>query len=457
MSAWTPGTRARRLARVVLATAVLVALTTRGMTPPGPVRAATAWVLSVDLFGNGSGTWATTDTSGAIDHVIVCNLIDGVVDDISTCSANYPLGTTVYWLMNPNPGNAECSDQCTTSVSRSSITLNNDYTASAIFERLWHVSFSLTGNGSGSVKTTNSTFTTNDGRIDCSISGGVITPGSKCAHDYLPNGEFQIYLDIRTSTGTCASFNLHPPACSGTLANQFVSSDAAFTIDYQLQPETLTLTPPTHGTVVSSKGPFNCGEFGCTQSLLYGTKVTLTAAADPGYVFDHWGGDCSGVLTKCTLTMTADRAASAAFALAPAITPAPRSTAHTTPPPTHPPGVTPPPSSLPGGATGSPVAPGGSGDAGASSGPPAAAGETMQPGASTAAESPTASGTLPTGVPGPPGVPGSESSGLILILLAVILVLVGGIGFIAFRAGQARGGRGPAATRQPDDGEPPLR
>ena len=45
----------------------------------------------------------------------------------------------------------------------------------------------------------------------------------------------------------------------------------------------------------------------------YGTVVTLTASANPGYSFDHWSGDASGTSPVTTVTMTADKSVVAHF------------------------------------------------------------------------------------------------------------------------------------------------
>ena len=45
----------------------------------------------------------------------------------------------------------------------------------------------------------------------------------------------------------------------------------------------------------------------------YGTVVTLTASANPGYSFDHWSGDASGTNPVTTVTMTGDRSVTAHF------------------------------------------------------------------------------------------------------------------------------------------------
>ncbi|MBI3900021.1 MAG: hypothetical protein HY308_17270 [Gammaproteobacteria bacterium] len=49
----------------------------------------------------------------------------------------------------------------------------------------------------------------------------------------------------------------------------------------------------------------NCGS-DCSESYANNTAVTLTAApASADFVFDGWGGDCSGTNLTCTVTMSA--------------------------------------------------------------------------------------------------------------------------------------------------------
>lgn len=73
----------------------------------------------------------------------------------------------------------------------------------------------------------------------------------------------------------------------------------------------LTVSNPTGGgTVTSSTGGIDCGAT-CSASFSYGTAVTLSAAANPGFAFAGYSGACTGL--TCTLTMDAGKAVTANF------------------------------------------------------------------------------------------------------------------------------------------------
>ncbi|TAN35432.1 HYR domain-containing protein [Patescibacteria group bacterium] len=126
-------------------------------------------------------------------------------------------------------------------------------------------------------------------------------------------------------TPTCA-----PPAGStfpiGTITVTCSATDAAgntasgsFQITVTVA---LTIAPtPLHGSITSSVGSINCGTSGsaCTAAFGGGATVTLSRAADSGYVFGGWTGACSaqGLAATCTLTMDADKTVGATFNLHP--------------------------------------------------------------------------------------------------------------------------------------------
>src|SRR5438132_13268502 len=74
---------------------------------------------------------------------------------------------------------------------------------------------------------------------------------------------------------------------------------------------TLAVSVGQGGTVTRSPAGIDCGAT-CSASFNSGTPVTLTATPASGWMFQGWGGACSGTGT-CNLTMTANQNVSAAF------------------------------------------------------------------------------------------------------------------------------------------------
>ena len=70
------------------------------------------------------------------------------------------------------------------------------------------------------------------------------------------------------------------------------------------------------GTVGSSPGGIRCGS-DCTELYVSGRLVTLTATPAAGSRFAGWTGACSGIASRCTVTMSQARSAAAMFRLMP--------------------------------------------------------------------------------------------------------------------------------------------
>ena len=149
-----------------------------------------------------------------------------------------------------------------------------------------------TGSGSGSV-------TSSPSGINC---------GSTCS---APFAAIPVKLTATASPGS--SFVGWSGACSGTgTCTATMSGDrsasARFESDKAL---TLATTGSGTGTVSSSPAGIGCGST-CAHAFKYGTAVTLTPVSSAGSSFVAWSGACSGT-GKCTLAMTANRAATARF------------------------------------------------------------------------------------------------------------------------------------------------
>lgn len=76
------------------------------------------------------------------------------------------------------------------------------------------------------------------------------------------------------------------------------------------------------GQVSSIPAGIDCGS-DCTEALISGSDITLTATPSSGFIFSGWSGDCSGSTASCTLTMSARRATTATFIASPTPNPTP--------------------------------------------------------------------------------------------------------------------------------------
>jgi uncharacterized repeat protein (TIGR02543 family) len=92
--------------------------------------------------------------------------------------------------------------------------------------------------------------------------------------------------------------------CTGTDDCQVtMSTTKTVTADFALNLVTLTINQATGGTITADPaGPYH-----------YGDDVTLTATADPGYIFTGWTGDLTGTTNPATLHLDGDKTVSATF------------------------------------------------------------------------------------------------------------------------------------------------
>ena len=108
--------------------------------------------------------------------------------------------------------------------------------------------------------------------------------------------------------GACTGNN---PICALTM-----DSAKAVTATFTLKQFALTVIKGGNGAgaVTSIPAGLTCG-LTCTQTLAYGTWVTLTATAGDHSTFTGWQGACTGNQPTCTLTANATQQVTATFAL----------------------------------------------------------------------------------------------------------------------------------------------
>ncbi len=295
------------------------------------------------------------------------------------------------------------------------------------------LSVQLTGNGSGTWKTTNSAYVPNN-RINCEMVNGVKTPTSDCTEVYGTQDptatQITIYYTVTPATGSeaCAAGYCDDQAIGSSFvltASRGISASFAL-LPYQV---TVTKTGTGTGTVTTLSPGIACGTT-CAASYLYGTALGIAAVPDAGAVFSGWTGTCAGQNAECNFSVLGTTSINAVFGLfVPTPSPpAPTATPKVTSRPAATPRVTVTPTTAPAtagtGATPGPVA----SEATSTDEVPASA-----PAASQSAETPGASAT--PGQTEPPIVTAGGSADFTPIVLAILgagLLIALGIGFAAY-------------------------
>ena len=237
--------------------------------------------------GNGTGT-VTSSPSG-----INCG---------ATCAAPFADGSSVTLTAAPTSTTstfAGWSGPCTPRANTCTATMSEARTVNAVFN-LAQRTLTAQVNGSGTMQ---------------GGSGGIDCP-SDCTHDY--DHGTQVTLSATPQTGW--AFSSWGGACTGTN----VASNCTLTMDqarntianFTITQRALNVDVTGSGEITSAPTGIDCpGD--CTQNYDYNTQVTLTPEAATGWVFNSWGGACSGTLatSNCVVTMTDARNATATFTI----------------------------------------------------------------------------------------------------------------------------------------------
>lgn len=191
------------------------------------------------------------------------------------------------------------------------------------------------GEGSGTVTSVDNAGTP-DGRIHCVITGGAVASGSVCSYRYrtLVTAQIVVNLDIVPSSGSCF-YSFSGLDCGPkVVSSQLVSDPTAARIEFDLVPETVSVTLSGEGTgrVDSIPAGISCPGT-CSSQFLYGKALALKALPDPGAAFKGWTGACAGQGATCTIHPKGTTSTNAVFGLPPAPTPTPATTPRTTPRP----------------------------------------------------------------------------------------------------------------------------
>jgi hypothetical protein len=271
--------------------------------------------LTLALGGSGGGeVRVTAPASGpGVVGSGVCTLAANTGSQ--TCTVPVEVGAPLTLTATPGGATAFTAwgGACTASGTASTCTLTAtaDASVAAVFT-LRPVALSVApaaGNaGAGTV-------TSGDNAIQCAVGGTTAT--GTCQAD-IPVGATvtltstpaaqQVFLGWG---GDCAAAGT-APTCTLT-----VRTASGATVRFGA-PQALAVTPSGTGGGRVTGGGINCAYANgtaagtCQASGVFGSQVTLTAAADSASVFAGWDGACTGT-GACTVTLDQTRAVSATF------------------------------------------------------------------------------------------------------------------------------------------------
>jgi uncharacterized repeat protein (TIGR02543 family) len=207
------------------------------------------------------------------------------------CTEDYQDGTVVTLSQSADPGwtFTGWSGDCT-GTGACQVTMSAARSVGATFTQLH--TLGLTVDGAGTVT---------------SAPPGISCPGD-CSEDYL-DGTVVTLTQVADAGFVFTGWS---GDCTGTGTCQ-VTMDAARSVTATFAPlRNLVVLVTGSGTVTSSPPGISCPA-DCSEGYLDGTVVTLSQAAEPGWVFIGWSGDCTGA-GACQVTMDAGRSVFATFA-----------------------------------------------------------------------------------------------------------------------------------------------
>lgn len=246
--------------------------------------------LTVEKSGVGSGR-VTSSPAG--------------LDCGDTCAARFAPGTVVTLTAVPDAdwGFAGWSGPCSGFAPTCTVTLAAARTVRAAFDAKPNVEVVLSGGGR--VQST-------PAGIDCGGFGS-------CTATF----RFGEAITLVATPNEGLFFDKWTGACTGSVKTcKFTLAESRWVVAYFGDLMNLAVSTTANGRVVSSPAGIDCEEAGpgCSHYFYPGTAVTLTASAKPGYHFTGWSGNCSGTQSTCSLVLSVNHYAAAAFAADPIVT-----------------------------------------------------------------------------------------------------------------------------------------
>jgi hypothetical protein len=216
------------------------------------------------------------------------------IDCGAVCSASFPFTTQLVLTATPASGYAfrgwtGCSGVNGALCWIAALQGDQSITANFVAQR------TLTAQKTGS-----GTITSSPAGINC---------GTTCSTT-VDDGS-QITLIATAASGSVFRGWSGCTSTSGSQCTVTMGSDKTVSASF-VQQRTLTAQRSGAGTIASSPEGISCGS-ACSTVIDDGTQVTLTGTPMPGYALRSWSGCDSSNGDECTVTMSADRTATATF------------------------------------------------------------------------------------------------------------------------------------------------
>lgn len=273
------------MSRIAPRLAVLVLVGSCGSvqeTPDASVPIDASQTVTLAVSKTGNGTVTTTPTG------ITCG---------STCSAAFVVGTPVTLTAVADAGSTFMGWVGGTCIGATdcSFDIFTDQQIRAVFVANNAVTVVSAGNGAGTVT---------------SAPSGISCP-TDCTEGFAPGTA----VTLTATPATGSTFTGWSDGCTGTAACAVtVNAATLVTATFALEQHVLTVVRAGNGAGSVAATGIDCGS-DCTETVDYGTAVTLTATPALGSVFMGWSlASCTGT-GPCTTTITAASSVTATFAL----------------------------------------------------------------------------------------------------------------------------------------------
>jgi hypothetical protein len=170
----------------------------------------------------------------------------------------------------------------------------------------------VTANFTGPPTTTSTLSVTRSGNGD--VTGGGIECGSSGGTDCTRTVLTGSTLTVRETPASDHVFTGWGGACSGTgvTCTVHLAGDRSVSASW-VSSAAVLLTVSVSGNGSVTGGGINCPPT-CAASQAVNSTVVLTATPADGYVFDEWGGACSGEAPTCSVLMNEAKSVTATFA-----------------------------------------------------------------------------------------------------------------------------------------------